>query len=80
MNLMKKLEKEAIIDINPMTERVKELYKSGCKNKQFLLDIQEADGDSKPSIFAEDIEKVAFASIYYGWIVSKYGKYWKHFL
>lgn len=60
-----------------MTQLVEKLYKSGLKNKEFLSAILEADGDKKPNIFASDTEKHIFASIYYGWMVCKYGTLWK---
>ena len=63
-----------------MTEAVKKLYKSSIKNKLFLQEIYEADKDTKPSMFASEGEKIMFASIYYGWLVGKYGVEWESHL
>lgn len=60
-----------------MTPRIKRIYKSACKNKEFLRAIEEADGDKKPTMFAPDLEKHIFATIYYGWLVSQYGCAWE---
>lgn len=60
-----------------MTEEIKIVYKSACNNSEFLFDIAEADDDKKPGIFASELEKHIFATIYYGWLVGKYGKNWK---
>lgn len=59
-----------------MTERVKKIYKSGIKNNEFLLDIKLADGYEKPDLFDSDEIKTIFATVYYGWLVGKYGKDW----
>ena len=60
-----------------MTEKVKRLYKSAVKNKAFLIEIYEADGDKKPKPLARSEEKLAFAAIYYGWLLGKYGMEWE---
>tara|TARA_R110000782_G_scaffold249140_1_gene336235 strand:- start:27 stop:218 length:192 start_codon:yes stop_codon:yes gene_type:complete len=60
-----------------MTLRIKKLYHSGSRNEQFLKDILAADGDKKPGIFSNDIEKTLFATIYYGWLVAQYGVTWE---
>lgn len=59
-----------------MDEKVLILYKAGCKNKDFLKDIKKADNDKKPGLFADDITKHIFASVYYGWLVGKYKENW----
>ena len=61
-----------------MTARIKKLYDSGCSNKDFLLDIRSADGDTKPNCFADELERHLFATMYYGWLVGKYGNDWKY--
>lgn len=63
-----------------MTEKLKIVYESGCKNTEFLSDILEADGDKKPNFCSSYFEKMAFTAIYYGWLVGKYGSDWKKFL
>lgn len=60
-----------------MTPKVKRIYESALKNKQFLEDIYNADGDTKPSMFSESLEKHLFVMCYYGWLVAKYGKDWE---
>ena len=60
-----------------MTHKVKLLYKSGLKNKSFLLAIKEANDDDPPGIFSSSIEDHIFASVYYGWLVGKYGNDWE---
>lgn len=63
-----------------MTNKEKIIYDSGIKNKQFLIDIWEADKDTKPGIFSSSIRKYIFLTAYYGWLVGKHGKDWKSFL
>ena len=60
-----------------MTERVRKIYKFAIKNSLFLKEIYDADKDTKPSMFCDDIEKTTFATIYYGWLVGKFGKHWE---
>jgi predicted 3-demethylubiquinone-9 3-methyltransferase (glyoxalase superfamily) len=60
-----------------MTKRIEIIYKSAIKNNKFLNDIKEADGDKKPTIFATEQDKIIFATIYYGWLVGKYGVSWE---
>jgi len=60
-----------------MTAKVKKIYKSGLKNEKFLQAIKDADGDKKPNIFSDDLEKHLFMSVYYGWLVSEYGIEWE---
>jgi hypothetical protein len=63
-----------------MTERVKKLYKAGLKNERFLRDIKAADGDEAPTMFSSRGVKLLFTSVYYGWLVSEYGKRWEEFM
>lgn len=63
-----------------MTPKVKKLYKGARRNKIFLDAINAADGDVKPSIFADNNTKVLFATIYYGWLVSEYGVTWEKYV
>lgn len=60
-----------------MTPKVKKLYDSAIKDKQFLSAIKESDNDEKPGLFSDEIEKVIFSSMYYGWLVAKYEKEWE---
>jgi hypothetical protein len=60
-----------------MTARVKKIYKSGLKNQEFLRQIEEADQDKKPNILSSGREKIIFTSVYYGWLVAKYGINWE---
>jgi len=60
-----------------MKEKIKEIYKSALKDEKFLFYIYEADKDKKPNMFASELEKHIFATMYYGWLVAKYGKDWK---
>lgn len=60
-----------------MTNKLRIIYESGLKNNQFLMDIHDAGIDKKPTFFSSASEKTAFATVYYGWLVGKYGKEWK---
>lgn len=60
-----------------MENKVRKIYEGAIKNERFLNAIKIADNDEKPSIFAENNEKVLFATIYYGWLVAKYGILWE---
>lgn len=59
-----------------MTTYVRDIYKGGRRNDEFLKAIKDADGDKKPGFFASDLEKHLFAGVYYGWLVNKYGNDW----
>jgi hypothetical protein len=63
-----------------VSTKVKKLYKSALKNEKFLSAIFEADGDEKPGLFSRKAEKLVFASVYYGWLVSEYGSEWEKML
>jgi len=63
-----------------MTSKVREIYKSAIKNEKFLQAVKEADGDKKPNMFSDDIERTLFACMYYGWLVAEYGVNWKVYL
>lgn len=58
----------------------KQVYDSSLKDKEFLKDVYEADGDKKPGIFSDEVGKVLFATIYYGYLVGKYGNNWKAYI
>jgi len=60
-----------------MTTQHSNLYTGGKENQEFLDGIKEADNDNPPSYFADDIEKIIFAVIYYGWLVAKHGRKWE---
>ena len=63
-----------------MEPKVRSLYNSALKNKEFLNDVKEADNDKAPTVFSSSIEKHIFTASYYGWLVGKYGNDWKLFL
>jgi len=63
-----------------MTAKAEYMYKSALENKSFLIDIYEADGDKPPGISSSSTSKYVFIAGYYGWLVGKYGKYWKSHL
>ena len=63
-----------------MTEKIREVYKSAKKNKQFNDDILRADGDTPPNFFSNEIVKHIYTTTYYGWLVAKYGENWKQHL
>lgn len=63
-----------------MDSRIREIHKSGLKNEEYLTAIYEADGDKKPHKFSCDLTKHLFATVYYGWLVGKYGNAWKEHL
>ena len=60
-----------------MTKRTHELYNSACNNQRFLKEIYDSDAQNKPGLFADTPTKVFFASIYYGWLIAKYGIGWQ---
>lgn len=60
-----------------MTTKTRIVYKGAIKNKEFLSDIFMADGDKKPGLFSSGVDKTIFATIYYGWLVGKYGEQWE---
>ena len=60
-----------------MTSKVKKLYDSGLKNDRFVNILEDADGDKNPSFFTSENEKIIFATIYYGWLLSEYGLEWE---
>lgn len=51
----------------------KHMLKCAKSNSQFMNDILIADNDKAPSYLATIDEKFAFISMYYGWLVGKYG-------
>ena len=62
-----------------MRNRIKDLYESALNDKKFNEMILTADGDKKPTVTSTNFEKAIYASIYYGWLIAKYGKDWtKH--
>jgi len=63
-----------------MDIKTKKVYKSSLKDKEFLKDILQADGDTKPNIFSSDLEKHLFAGVYYGYLVAKHGGDWETFI
>lgn len=56
---------------------VRKLLKVGKMDREFLDDLYAADGDTKPSIFASDMEIMFFTAVYYGWLVGKFGNDWR---
>ncbi len=60
-----------------MIKPIKELYNSSKKDKLYLKEIYDADKDIAPSWYSSDNDKVIFATVYYGWLVGKYGNDWK---
>lgn len=62
-----------------MTPKVTKLYKSALKNDAFLSDMLDADGDSPPSMW-DNNGKTFFATMYYGWIIGRYGTDWEKYI
>ena len=64
-----------------MTPSVRKSWKSAIKNKEFQKDALSADGDKFPSmakrLIMDEIEKIIWATIYYGWLIGKYGDDWE---
>ena len=56
-----------------MTERLEEIYGRAKKDAEFLAAIKSAGGDKPPGIFADRIERIVFAAVYYGWLVARRG-------
>lgn len=59
-----------------LTHKVKKLLNRAMMDDVFLADIKSADNDKKPNIFSDEIEKVIFAYVYYGYLVALYGDNW----
>ena len=60
-----------------MYHKVETLFKAGRKNQDFLQAVKDADGDEKPSRFADKLMRAFFGLTYYGWLVAKYGDKWE---
>jgi len=64
-----------------MTTEVLKSWDSCINNIQFQEDMLQGDGDVFPSrskrIFMPHNDKVIWATIYYGWLVGKYGNDWE---
>jgi len=56
-----------------LTPKILKTYKAAIADKLFLQDIKDADNDRPSKCLVSDIEKIGFASFYYGWFVGKYG-------
>ena len=57
-----------------MTPKVRKIYLAAIKDDLFNAEILKADPTNKrPGLLAGDIDKVVFASVYYGYLVGKYG-------
>lgn len=63
-----------------MSTRVKLLLKAGKKNKEFNAAILSADGDKPPGFFASTVDEGIYTTVYYGWLVCKYGDSWEDHL
>lgn len=60
-----------------ITEKMNELYQGSIKNKEFISDAYLADGDKPPKLWSSEIDKLGYATIYYGWLVGKFGTNWR---
>lgn len=56
-----------------MEATVLKLWKASKKDKDFDREMLIADNDKRPGMFAPEVEKIAWAGVYYGWLVGKYG-------
>ena len=63
-----------------MTPEVKAIYEAGLKDKTFLALIKADDGSDPPGMFADRVEKLFFATAYFGYILAKYGLGYKSYL
>ena len=55
-----------------MTGSVKNLYKEGKANKEFLNELLAADPSArKPKWYWSDLDEALYATIYMGWLVAK---------
>lgn len=62
-----------------MSIRVAKLFHGAAKNREFLNEIAEADGDKFPRIplLASGTTKSIWAGFYFGWLVAKHGNQWE---
>ena len=59
--------------------KVKRNFEASLENQSFLNDIKHADNDNPFDFDLSDpIKQTIIASIYYGWLVAKYGKNWQN--
>lgn len=56
-----------------ISSKVKKLWERAIKDDDFLDMLRKADNDEKPPNNSDDKIKAIFASIYYGWLIAKYG-------
>lgn len=56
-----------------MTPRLKKVYDIAKKDSDYCSDMESTDGNHVPGFFAEDIDKIAFAAMYSGYILKKLG-------
>jgi hypothetical protein len=60
-------------------EKVNRLYEGAVLNDTFIMAVKNADNDVvKPT--SDILLQHIIASIYYGWLVSKYGNTWKQYV
>jgi hypothetical protein len=60
-----------------MNEKVLNCFKGAKGNQTFLLDVKIADNDIMDSSVETNVNlMVLWASVYYGWLVGKYGADW----
>jgi len=63
-----------------MSPRVEKLFKAGKKDKLFVDKLFSADGDSPPGMFASDLDKAIFSSVYYGYLIAVKGDAWEKYV
>lgn len=55
-----------------MTEKVRRMYDASIKNALFLKEmIEDNSSNKKPGWFASEMDKITFATIYYGWLLGR---------
>ena len=59
-----------------MGPRIKKLYNRAKKDEKFKAALLSADGDKFPGLFDNEVDKIAVAGFYYGWLIAKHGDDW----
>lgn len=63
-----------------MSPKVRRIYNAAKKDEKFIDMFYAADGDKVPNMFSDKAEKVLFATMYYGWLISRHGVKWEDFI
>ena len=56
-----------------MTEPVRKLYNAALRDRAFQEEAKKADpqGYKKPNLWSDEIDRILYATAYFGWLVGK---------